>query len=130
MPVSTAQTVDVAQSLAGLLGGVGGLRTYWFVADSTRPPAAVIGQPDIDYTDGGAGFCRATWLFPVTVITARSNDRDAQVEMSRLLHDIVNALDVGTDDVFSVEPQSARPIPVVVGGQELPGYLLTVKVRA
>ena len=91
----------------------------------------MIGQPDIDFIDPDASFCAATWTYGITVVTSRSNDRDAQTEMSRLLLDIVQALSATQPPgVFSVEALDARPIPVQVSGQELPGYLLTVRVRA
>ena len=131
MALSTLQTTDVSQALAELIDGVPNLRTYWYVSDAVRPPAAVISQPTIDYTDSGSGFCYAAWLFPVTVIVARNNDRDAQLALSQLLFDITHALTAAdVPGVFSIEPQDARPVPVQVGSQESPGYLLNVRVRA
>jgi hypothetical protein len=132
MGTTTAQTTDVAGVLAGLIESVDGLRVYPYVADTVRPPAAVIGQPTLDFVDQSAGFCRATWLFPITIITTRSNERTAQAEMSKLLLEVVTAL--GGDapgGVLSVEPLDARPLPgVAVNGQELPAYQLNVRIRA
>jgi hypothetical protein len=131
MVVSAAQAVDVTQALASVLCTVDGLRVYPYVADSTRPPAAVVGQPDIDFADPESGFCFATFTVPITIITTRANDRDAQADLSRLVWQVATALrGPEPPGVFSVEPQDARPIPVQVSGQELPGYLVTVRVRA
>jgi hypothetical protein len=130
MAATTTQTVDVAQTLAAVLCTVDGVRVYPYPADTVRPPAVVIGQPDVDFADTTSGFCAATWSFPLTVITTRANDRDAQTDMSRLLMSIVTTLAEPVPGVFSVEPQDARPTTVGVNGQELPGYLLTVKIRA
>lgn len=130
MALVTVETVEVAEQLKTLLDGVDGLRTYWYVADTVRPPAAVIGQPDIDYADPGSTFCTATWSFPITVVVSRSNEREAQKQMSRLLRDIVGALDTEVPGIFSIQPLSARPVTVSLGQQELPGYALDVRVRA
>jgi hypothetical protein len=128
----TQQTTDVAGVLQGLIeAGVPGLRVYPFIADTVRPPAAVIGQPALDFTDASSGFCRATWTFPVTLITTRSNERAAQAEMSKLLLDVVTALGGDAPSVLSIEPLDARPLPgVAVNGQDLPAYQLNVRIRA
>lgn len=130
MAGAAVETVDVSQMLSSLLESVEDLRVYWYVSDTVRPPAAVIGQPDIDFADSQSGFCAATWLFPVTVVTSRANDRGAQVEMSRLLFDMVSALKADVEGVHSIEPLDARPIPITVSGQDLPGYLLNIRIRA
>lgn len=130
MATTGTQTVDVAQVLASLLETVDGLRVYEYVPDTFRPPGVVLGQPLIDFADQGAGFCSATWTYPCNVITARANERGAQRAMSKLLLDIVSALSADVDGVFSIEPQDARPIQVAVGGQELPAYLLNIRIRA
>lgn len=130
MAITTQQTVDVAQVLQGLLEDIDGLRTYFYVSDTVRPPAVVIAQPFIDYADPDAGFCAATWNFPCTVVVSRSNDREAQRLMSQWLLDITTALKADVDGVFSIQPIDARPIPVTVSGQELPGYLLNIRIRA
>ncbi len=118
--------------LEQMLSSVQNLRVYSFVSDSARVPAAVIGEPVIDFSDRSSGFCMATWLFPSTIITKRSNDKAAHEEMSKLVLDIANALDGELpEDIFSVEPLSARPVPgVSINGQELPAYLMEVRVRA
>jgi hypothetical protein len=132
MAVTTQQTTDVAGVLHGLIKSVEDLRVYPYVADTVRPPAAVIGQPTIDFTDADAGFCRASWLFPVILITTRSSERAAQAEMSKLLLDVVTSTKGDTPDwVLSVEPLDARPVPgVAVNGQELPAYQLNIRIRA
>lgn len=132
MATTTAQTTDVATVLHDLIQTVPGVRVYPYVADTIRPPAAVIGQPVIDFQDQSGGFCRAVWLFPVTLITTRSNERTAQAEMSQLLLDVVAALDGDAPGgIVSIEPLSARPLPgVAVNGQELPAYELSVQIRA
>lgn len=130
MATTTTSTVDVAERLQELLDGIDGLRSYWYVSDTTRPPAAVIGQPDIDFLDNQSGFCTATWIFPVSVVVPRSNDREAQTQMSRLLMEITGALDTEVPGLFSIEPVDARPIVVSIGQQELPAYVVNVRVRA
>lgn len=132
MSATAAQTTDVAAVLQGLIETVPNLRVYPFVADTVRPPAAVIGQPTVDFADQSGGFCRAVWMFPVTLITTRANERVAQGEMSKLLLDVVTALGGDAPDgVLSVEPTTARPLAgVAVNGQELPAYELSIRVRA
>ena len=130
MATTFVETAIVAEELATLLRGVGGLRTAWYVSDVTRPPAAIIGQPDIDFADSQSGFCTAVWLFPITVVVTRNSDRDAQTQMSRLLMEIVAVLATEVPGIFSIEPQDARPTSVTLGGVDLPAYLLNVKVRA
>lgn len=131
MAVTTTQTTDVAQALGTALGAVTGLRTTWYVSDASRPPVAVIGQPDIDYTDQTAAFCNALWTFPVTIVVARNNDRDAQSDLSRYVNEVAIALrDANPDGVFSIEPLDARPTTVTISGQELPAYEMRVAVRA
>jgi hypothetical protein len=132
MGTTTAQTVDVAQVLAGLLAGVPGARTAWWVSDAIRPPCIVIGQPDIDFTDTTSPFCFATWLFPLTIVTPRANDRDVQRQMSQLVIDVVTALGADDTPLFSVEPLDARPLAggVAIGGNDLPAYMLNVRIRA
>jgi hypothetical protein len=124
------QIDDVAGVLAELLEDVPNLRVYAYVADSVRPPAAVVGQPTLDFNDPDSAFCAATWNFPITVMTTRSNDREAQSAMSRLLLDIVNALGEPVPGILDIQPIDARPVPVTVSGQELPGYLLNIRIRA
>ena len=131
MAVTQAQTVDVAQVLSAALAGVDGLRTDWYVSDKSRPPVAVIGLPTIDWQDPDSGFCWATWEYPVTIITARNNDRDAQTELSRLVRDAANALSGPTPEgVFDIRLLDARPTTATISGQELPAYLVRVQVRA
>lgn len=130
MSATATQIVNVAEALKGRLDGVDGLRAYWYAADTARPPLAVVGQPTIDYRDASGGFCQAVWLFTIELVVARNDDRAAQTTMSRLLSDAVMALTNDVDDGIVVEPQDARPATITLAGQDLPGYLLTVKVRA
>lgn len=131
MTATRLQTDDVAGALATTLAGIAGLRVYTYVADNFRPPGVVIGQPVIDYADPDAGFCSASWSFPCTIVVSRSTDREAQRAMSQFLLDIVTALRTAeVDGVLSIDPIDARPIPVTVSGQELPGYLLNIRIRA
>jgi hypothetical protein len=130
MATSTAQTTDVAAEIARLLRTVEGLRVHEFVVDTARPPCVVLGQPDLDFVDPDAGFCAATWSFPVNIITARSDAVAAQREMSQMLLDIVTALGADVPGIFSIQAQDARPQTVSVNGSELPSYLLNVRVRA
>lgn len=131
MAVTTSETVDVAEVLAGLLADVDGLRVEPYVSDKSRPPVAVIALPRIDWNDPDAGFCWASWDFPVTIITSRNNDRDAQSELSRLVRDVANALTHPTvDGVHDVTPLTAEPTTATIAGQELPAYLVRVRVLA
>lgn len=133
MALPGVETVVVAEELAKLLRGVEGLRVYWAPLDTVRPPAAVIGQPDVDYTDSTSGFCTATWSFPITLIVARGSgggERDSQALMSRLLMEAAQALAAEVPGIFSIEPVGARPITASVGQTELPGYQMDVRVRA
>lgn len=131
MAVSTAQTLDVTEVLADLMRDVEGLRVEAYVADKIRPPCAVVGLPTILWNDSDAGFCWATWEVPVTVITIRNNDRDAQAELSHLVRDIAIALNhESVDGVFMIQMLDARPTTATISGQELPAYLMRVQVRA
>jgi hypothetical protein len=130
MAVTTARLGDVAAILAGVLEVVPGLRTYAHVPDTFRPPGAVVGLPTIDYADSSAGFCSASHDFPVTLIVSRSNDREAQAELSRLLAEVVSALDVANVAGVTIRPQTATPTTASVGGQDLPAYSLRVLVHA
>lgn len=134
MALPGVETVVVAEELKGLLDGVDGLRTYWYVSDTVRPVsgggAVVIGQPTIDYQDGASGFCSAAWVFPLTLLVARSNDREAQTLMSRFLMEIAHALSVDVPGIFSLDLIDASPITVTLSGQELPAYQIRAQVRA
>ena len=131
MAVTTAQTTDVAQALAGLLGGVSGLRVEPYISDKSRPPVAVIALPSITWDDPEAGFCWAAWEFPITVITARNQDRDAQTELSRLVRDVALALaHAPAPGIQDIQLLDARPTTATIAGQELPGYTVRVKVLA
>lgn len=134
MAVSTATTVDIASELETLLNGVDGLRVWRFVADSFRPPGAVIAMPSIDYADPDAGFCSATWTFGVSIIVARGSgggERAAQDLLARLVSDVAQVLnDAVVDGWFSVDVLTATPTSIDVSGQSLPAYNLAVRVRA
>jgi hypothetical protein len=131
MAVTVKATADVAKVLDAILDEIAGLRTYWYVADTVRPPAVIVGQPDIDYADASSGFCFARWEFPLTVIVSRNADRAAQEALSRRTNEIAAALNAAeSDDVFSIEPLDARPTTANVAGQDLPAYLMRVAVRA
>ena len=124
MSATTAQTTDVATVLHDLIKTVPGVRAYAYVADIVRPPAVVIGQPTLDFTDQSAGFCRATWTFPATLVVTRSNERAAQARHVEAAAGRRDRSEGDTPDfVLSVEPLTARPLPgVAVNGQELPAY--------
>jgi hypothetical protein len=74
----------------------------------------------------------ATFEVPITIITARSNDRDAQVELSRLVRDVANALNTPgvVPGIFSIDLLDARSGTASIAGQELPAYNMRVRVRA
>lgn len=133
MVVTTASTTDVSQVLSACLADISGLRVESYVADKARPPVAVIGLPIIDWTDPESAFCWASWEYPITVITSRANDKEAQAELARFVRDIANALDTadlaGTG-VFSIQPLDARPAIATINGQELPAYNVRIQVRA
>lgn len=131
MAVTTRSTVDVATALSAELEAIDGLRVSWYVADTARPPIAIIAQPTIDYTDQTAGFCSASWDFPITIVVSRNADRDAQTELSRLVSEIAQALQAATPPgIFDIQPTIARPIAVTLAGAELPAYELRATVRA
>jgi hypothetical protein len=129
MAVTEKLSVDIAQALADVLKDL--VRVHWYVADIVRPPAVVIGQPSVDYLDTLGGFCDSTWTYPLTLVVSRNNDRDAQVALSRILQLVTSALASATvPGIALIEPVDARPITVTVSGQDLPGYAITVRVRA
>lgn len=136
MATTTAHTLDIAEILAGILDDIEALRVFWYVSDFTRVPAnggaLVVMQPSVDYLDQASAFCSATWTFPLTLAVARANDRDAQMLLSRLLQEITSALGsaIPPNGILSIDPVDARPTAVNVSGTELPGYAITVRVRA
>lgn len=132
MAVTAAQTADVAQVLEEIIAGVDGLRVSWWLSDASRPPVAVIAQPEIDYGDAEAPFCFAVWTFPVAIVVNRNQDRDAQRDLSRLVAEVAVALNQAEPPagVFDITPITARPTTVAVAGQDLPAYELRVRVRA
>lgn len=131
MAVTTAQTIDVARVLAEALGDVDGLRVEWYPADKARPPVALVALAEIDYQDPEAGFCHATYTFPVTIVTARNNDRDTVTELYRLVGEVALALEhADGTGVFDISPLDARPTTVTINGQELPAYTVRVQVHA
>jgi len=128
--VTTKAGADVAQALQAALSGVEGLRVSWYVADTARPPIAIIAQPTIDYTDQSAGFCAASWDFPITIIVSRNGDREAQLALSRLVSEIAQALQEDATPGVFIAPISARPLAVNLAGQDVPAYELRALVRA
>lgn len=131
MAVTTAATVDVSQALSACLAGVDGLRVDWFISDKSRPPCAIIGLPTIIWNDPESTFCWASWEYPISVVTARNSEREAQQELSRLVREVAAALSGPTPEgVFDIQLLDARPNTVSISGQELPAYLVRVQVRA
>lgn len=133
MAVTDRTTVDVAPVLAEALANVAGMRVEWYASDKARPPVAVIGLPVIDWADPEAGFCWATWEFPILVVTARNSDKEAQIELARLVRDCALALehaDLAGSGLFSVALMDARPTAATIGGQDLPAYNMRIQVRA
>lgn len=131
MSVTAVRLSDVAKALAAMLDDVDGLRVYPFVPDNFRPPGVLVAMPAINFQDTQSGFCRASWTFPLTLIVSRNSEREAQDALSRLLSDIVVALDARPPDgLFSVEPLDATPSSISVNGTDLPAYNLRVQVRA
>lgn len=131
MAITDAQTVDIAAVLAELLSDIDGLRIEPYVSDKSRPPCVVIARPRIDWEDPEAGFCWASWDFPITIITTRSWDRSAQAEESRLVRDVANALShQPVAGVHDIQVQTGDPGSTTIAGQELPSYLLRVRVLA
>jgi hypothetical protein len=129
MTTTGVLTHEISEEMSRALDGI--VRCYWYVSDAVRPPAVVIGQPAIDYLDTDSGFCAATWTFPLTLVVARNNDREAQLSLSRNLQAITSALDAADlAGTRSCEPVDARPLTVSISGQDLPGYAITVRVRA
>jgi ABC-type sugar transport system substrate-binding protein len=131
MSTATMNGNALAKALASMLGAVPDVRIYSYVADASRVPFIVVGQPTADFQDAEAGFCRATWEFPVTVVTARNTDAASQAALLNAVDATVDALAAEPPSgVFSVDPLDARPITASVGGQDLPAYQLRVRVRA
>lgn len=136
MAVTTAHALDLSQVLAEILEPIAGLRLYWYVADTVRPAtnggALVVMQPTVDYLDQASAFCSATWTYPLTLLVARNNDRDAQLMLSRLLQEVTAALGtaVPPNGILSIDPVDARPTVVNLSGTDLPGYAITVRIRA
>lgn len=131
MAITSVKTQDIATALEEVLESVDGLRAYRFVPDNFRPPGAVIALPAISYADPDAPFCTAQWDFPISIIVGRNNDRAAQDLLSRLVSEVVVVVDAAEiPDLFSVEVISATPASVQVSGQDLPAYVVHVRVRA
>lgn len=130
MAVTTAAAVDVSQVLASCLAGIGGLRVYAHVADIARVPCCVIQLPTIDYADPSGTFCQAVWSFPLLIVVARTQDLEAQGQLSAFTNQVALALATAAAPGLDIEPQLALPTSVAISGQELPAYTLRVLVRA
>jgi hypothetical protein len=131
MSVTKTRTRDVAAALSAALSNVTGLRVYSYVADTFRPPGVVIGSPERNYADDSAPFGLTAFTFPLALIHSRNTDRDAQEALDDFVDAVAVALDATQEPLlFSVEPQSAYAQPITVAGQELPGYVMRVLVRA
>lgn len=129
MAVTTASIVNVAQALGDVIKALD-IRVHWYVADTIRPPAVVIMQPSIDYTDTLGGFCSASWTFPLILVVARNNDKEAQVALSSMLQQVTNALAAAqVPGIGDMAPIDARPETVLVSNVEQPAYHLNVLVR-
>lgn len=130
MAVTTAAAADVSQLLAAQLAGIDGLRVYAHVADIARVPCCVIQLPTIDYADPTGTFCQAVWSFPLLIVVARTQDLEAQAQLSAFTNQVALALADADVLGIAIEPQVALPASVAISGQELPAYSLRVLVRA
>lgn len=132
MPVPTSETVDVTKALTLVLESmVDGLRVEWGPLSTARPPVAVFGLPRIDWQDAAAGFCWGLFDVPLMIAVARSSEREAQLDLSRLVCEVANAFkNAGPiPGIFDIQPLAAEPTTANVNGQELPAYQLRVAVR-
>jgi hypothetical protein len=131
MSTTVTTTTDVAEQLVTILETVPDVRVYGYVPDTFRPSGIVVGQPDIDFVDNQSGFCSATWIFTLTIATARNTERDAQKELARIVGAVAIALNTAeSPGLFSIAPLDASPITANVNGQDLPAYSMRVQVRA
>ena len=133
MTTSTATIADVSGAVATILGAIPDLMVDWYVSDRSRPPVAIVGQPEIRWDDPDAGFCWATFLYPVTLVVSRSQDLQGQTDLSRYLGEVVVAFqsaDVDGVGLFSIDPLDARPSVATIAGVDFPAYELTIRVRA
>lgn len=133
MAVTNATTTDVSQALKACLADISGLRVEAYVADKARPPVAIIPLPLIDWQDPEAGFCWAAWEYPIAVVTSRANDQEAQAELAQFVRDVAWALDhadLSGTGLALIQLLDARPQAITLNGQELPGYIIRVRVHA
>ena len=134
MAVTTAQTVDVTQALAGLLGDVDGLRVE--LVRRRQVPAAGGGDRAADDRLAATrtpGSAAATLDVPARRSSPPATTTGTRsCELSRLVRDVANALeraDVAAASSASSRSTPGRP-PPPCRGQELPAYSIRVRVRA
>jgi hypothetical protein len=79
-----ASVSEIRAALATAMGSIDGLRTSAHVPDAPRPPIAVVMPDRIEY-DVNARRGADRFLFIVTVLASRADDRAAQQNLDQFL---------------------------------------------
>jgi len=126
-------STELAQGIADALAPIVGVRVWTFASDTVLPPAVVVERPTITWTGADVTFGQAHWDWPLTVVVTRSHDKTAHDELDRIVTAVADHLGddptLGGVAQFAVL-QSAEPVTVTTGGQELPAYQLTLAMIA
>jgi hypothetical protein len=79
-----ASVSEIRTAIAQAMGSINGLRTSAFVPDAPRPPIAVVMPDRIEY-DLNARRGADRFLFTITVLASRADDRAAQQNLDQYL---------------------------------------------
>lgn len=79
-----ASVSEIRAALATAMGTIEGLRTSAFVPDAPRPPIAVVMPDRIEY-DLNARRGADRFLFTITILASRADDRSAQQNLDQYL---------------------------------------------
>lgn len=123
---------QIAQALAAHLSAIPEVRVHAYMPDNFLPPGIVVHQPSISWDTPNRTFCSREFVFPVSVVVARTHDRTAQADLDRLVMAIEERMDEPSGEALldQMRLKSATPETFSVSGTDLPGYSLTVEVIA
>ena len=135
--VTTAGALLVGQLRVGVVevleaAGVDGLRVHATPPPSVVPPAAVVGQPSVEYAS--AGGCTALYRFPIHLLNIYP--AGGEVAAASLLDDLLVQVGEALRGVKAPPPARAYVLeradfqPVSMSGQQWPAYTFTLAIYA
>jgi len=124
---------DLAEALATLLGEILDIRVHPYPPDTFLPPGAVVGQPTLSWETDNRTFTAIQWTFPITLAVARPTEREAQMELLRMVEAVGDVLAESADLgglAQSTRLMSAAPAQVTASGIDYPAYLCSAEIIA